>query len=324
MKKKIMKAVILTEPTLAKDIVISDTTIPKVKSGWVLVRVKAFGMNHSESILRLHEIEKEYINKPVIPGIECVGEIADASDSNFKNGQKVIAMMGGMGRSFNGSYAEYALLPKHHVFAVESDLPYEQLAAIPETYYTAWGSLFESLQLKKEDTLLIRGATCALGYACIQLANALGCTVSATTHKVEKMELLKKYDVDEILFDDGRLGESELKFTKIVELVGAKTLRDSLHMVKKGGIICQTGILGGVFALNIFDAIKDIPNGVYLTGFHSNYPTQKDVNDIFNFINKHKLQPLVGSIYDFSNIKEACKSLDEGKVNGKIVIRVEV
>ena len=80
----------------------------------MLVRVKAFGMNHSEQILRLSEIKADYIQKPVIPRIECAGEITDSSGGSFTRSQKVVAIMGGMGRGFNGSYAEYALLPMHH------------------------------------------------------------------------------------------------------------------------------------------------------------------------------------------------------------------
>ena len=101
------------------------------------MKIHAFGMNHSEQILRQSEIRADYIKKPVIPGIECVGEIVDPSDSRFQTGQKVAALMGGMGRSFDGSYVEYALLPSHHVFAVDSKLPWEELAAVPETYFTA-------------------------------------------------------------------------------------------------------------------------------------------------------------------------------------------
>ena len=160
-----MKAVVLNGITPADQVKLTEVPIPQVKPGWVLVKVRAFGMNHSEQVLRLSEIEAPYIQKPVIPGIECVGEIAEPSDSGWKVGQKVVALMGGMGRSFNGSYAEYALLPVHHVFPVDTDLPWDALAAVPETWFTAWGSLFECLQLKSEDTLLIRGATCALGYA---------------------------------------------------------------------------------------------------------------------------------------------------------------
>ena len=315
-----MKAVLLNQITPAEQVALTEVEVPKVQPGWVLVKVKAFGMNHSEQILRLSEIEADYIRKPIIPGIECVGEVADTSDSGLTVGQKVIAMMGGMGRSFHGSYAEYALLPVSHVFAVESGLSWERLAAVPETYFTAWGSLFECLQLKPDDTLLIRGATCALGYAAIQIAKALGCKVIATTHRESKLPLLA--DADEAVLDDGTLSGKVHGVTKALDLVGPKYLRDTLRAVEKGGIVCNTGILGGVFALNGFDPIKEIPNGVYLTGFFSNYPTQETVDDIMAFLNKHRLEPMIGASYDFDHIRDACIALDGGKVNGKIVVTV--
>lgn len=236
-----MKAVVLTQPTPADQVTLTSVPTPKVQPGWVLIKVKAFGLNHSEKILRLSEIEADYIQKPIIPGIECVGEIADPSDSQWTRGQRVMALMGGMGRSFNGSYAEYALLPVHHVFAVTSSLPWNALAAIPETYFTAWGSLFESLQLTPDDTLLIRGATCALGYASIQLAKALGCQVIATTHKKEKLPLLQ--EADQAIVDSSRLEGSLPMVTKALELVGPQTLYDTMRCTAHGGIVCNTGVL---------------------------------------------------------------------------------
>ena len=314
-----MKAVSIDKITPAENVALTEIPVPEVRPGWVLVKVKAFGMNHSEQILRLSEIEADYISKPIVPGIECVGEVADASDTNFTVGQKVTALMGGMGRSFNGSYAEYSLLPAHHVFAIESELPWERLAAVPETYFTAWGSLFECLQLKPADTLLIRGATCALGYAAIQIAKALGCKVIATTHKESKLPLLA--DADEAILDDGQLA-GNVNATKALELVGAKTVRDTLRCMVKGGIVCHTGLLGGVYTLDSFDPIKEIPNEVYLTGFFSNYPTQQKVDEIFSFLNEHKLQPVYGEFFDFEHIRDACTALDGGKVNGKIVVKI--
>lgn len=317
-----MKAVVLTKPTKAEDVALSDVEIPKVKPGWVLVKIKAFGLNHSEQILREFEIENDYIQKPVIPGIECVGEIADASDSGLNVGQKVAALMGGMGRSFNGSYAEYALLPVHHVFPVESNLTWSEMGAIPETYFTAWGSLFECLHLQPSDRLLIRGATCALGYVSVQLAKALGCTVIGTTHKEEKLSLLKEAGCDEAILDDGSMKGKISGVNKALELVGIKTLRDTLFAIEKGGIVCNTGILGKVYEWNGFDPIKDIPNGVYLTSFFSNYPTQKMIQDIFTFMDENHIEPLIGATYDFEHIKDACVALDSGKVNGKIVVQI--
>ena len=315
-----MKAVVLNAVTPAEQVTLTELPIPHVKPGWVLIKVLAFGMNHSEQVLRLSEIEAPYIQKPVIPGIECVGEIADASDSGWAVGQKVVSLMGGMGRSFNGSYAEYALLPIHHVFPVNTDLPWDALAAVPETWFTAWGSLFECLQLKPEDTLLIRGATCALGYATIQIAKALGCRVIATTHREAKLPLLT--EADEALLDDGRLTGKVRGITKALDLVGPRFLKDTLTAVEKGGIVCNTGILGGVFTLNGFDPIKDIPNGVYLTGFFSNYPTQQVMDEIFAFLTENCLVPRYGAKFSFADIQNACIALDSGKVNGKIVIEV--
>lgn len=317
---KMMKAVLLDKITETNDVVLSEYAVPEVRPGWVLVKVQAFGLNHSEKLLRLNEIRAEYIQKPIIPGIECVGEIVDPSDSGLSIGQKVVALMGGMGRSFHGSYAEYALLPRQTVFTVENDLPWEALGAVPETYYTAWGSLFECLNLTEKDMLLIRGATCALGYASIQIAKAFGCKVIATTHREDKLPLIAQ--ADEAVLDDGKLTGKIHGATKVLDLIGPRNLKDTLTAVKKGGIVCQTGLLGGVYALNGFDPIKDIPNGVYLTGFFSNYPTQQIMDDIFTFLNENKLVPASGKVFDFEHIRDAVIAQDEGSINGKIVIRL--
>jgi len=314
-----MKAVMLDKITEGRDVVLSEVPIPEVRPGWVLVKVRAFGLNHSEKLLRLNEIRGSHIQKPIIPGIECVGEIVDPSDTDLTVGQKVCALMGGMGRSFNGSYAEYALLPRRIVFPVESDLPWEALGAVPETYFTAWGSLFECLRLAPEDCLLIRGATCALGYAAMQIAKALGCRVTATTHRESKLPLLA--DADEAVLDDGGLTRKIHGVTKALDLVGPRNLRDTLTAVDKGSIVCQTGLLGGVYALNGFDPIKDIPNGVYLTGFFSNYPTQKVMDELFAFLSKTNLTPKYGKVFDFEHIKDAVSSQDEGSADGKIVVK---
>jgi NADPH:quinone reductase-like Zn-dependent oxidoreductase len=313
-----MNAVLLEGVTTAEQVHLTQVPIPQTRPGWVLVRVRAFGLNHSEQILRQGEILADYIQKPIIPGIECVGEIADPSDSGLAAGQKVIAMMGGMGRSFHGSYAEYALLPRHHVFPVETTLSWPQLAAVPETYFTAWGSLFDCLHLTVKDTLLVRGGTCALGYAAIQLAKALGCRVLATTHRPQKLDLLAAADA--AIMDTGSLAGTVSGVTKVLELVGPRTLADSLRCVEPDGIVCNTGILGGVYTLDNFDPIKDIPNGVYLTGFFSNYPTQATVDALFAFLREKQLTPIGGQVFPFADIREALRAQDAGTTNGKLIV----
>ncbi len=319
-----MKAIVINGCCKAEDLQVSEIPMPKVREGWVLVKVHAVGLNHSEVILRMYEADNDYINTPIVPGIECVGEIADASDSAFKKGDKVMALMGGMGRSFNGSYAEYAMLPAKNVFKVDAELDWISLAAIPETYFTAYGSLVECLMLTADDTLLVRGATSTVGQAAIQLAKAIGATVIAASRRESSFENLKRIGADYCIIDDEHISQQHLPIipNKVLELIGPKTLQDSLRTVSHPGYICNTGILGNVFTVDHFDPIKYIPNGVFLTGFFSNYPTQQIVDDIFAFLNEKKLVPASGSVFDFANIRDAVAAQDEGKVNGKIVVKI--
>jgi NADPH:quinone reductase-like Zn-dependent oxidoreductase len=128
---------------------------------------------------------------------------------------------------------------------------------------------------------------------------------------------------DEKLVDTGVLTGKIRGVTKALDLVGPRSLRDTLTAVEKGGIVCDTGILGGVYALKGFDPIKDIPNGVYLTGFYSNYPTQEVVDQMFGFLNEKKITPICGRTYRFENIKEAVMAQESGSVDGKIVVEVD-
>ena len=320
-----MKAVVLTKPCEAEEMILTDEPVPQVVPGWVLVRVKAFGINHSEVLLRQFEVAQSYINKPIIPGIECVGEVVDPSDSGLHKGERVMALMGGMGRSFNGSYAEYALLPSSHVFPIESSLAWNELAAIPETYYTAYGSLSLSLQLNKDDILLIRGGTSTVGLAALQLAKAIGATVISTTRSERKADLLREYGADDIMIEGEDFRRRFLEkypsgATKVLELIGASTLRDSLRLTALHGIVCHTGLLGGVFGLKNFDPIKEIPSGVYLTGFYSNMPTSKQIQDMMSLIERGKIHPIIARQFTFSDIAEAHKLAELRGQIGKIVV----
>ena len=319
-----MKAIVINGCCKAEDLHISEIPTPQVKPGWVLVKVRAAGLNHSEALMRLYEADRDYIHTPIVPGIECVGEVADASDSGLRVGDRVIAIMGGMGRSFDGSYAEYALLPATHVFRVDTDLDWTSLAAVPETYFTAHGSLFESLRLEASDTLLVRGATSTVGMAAVQLAKAVGARVIAACRRESSFEKLQAAGADRCVIDDERLSEHPWaeRPNKMLELVGIKTLYDSLRTVTEPGYVCHTGNLGFVFTASDFNPIKDIPNGVYLTSFYSNYPTQAVIDDLFWIIRRGGIRPLYSKVFGMDEIATAHKLLETGGAGGKIVLRV--
>jgi NADPH:quinone reductase len=325
--KSVMKAVVLYKTCRPEDLNISEIPIPETKPGWVLIKVKAFGLNRSELMMREYEGNASYIQLPRVLGIECAGEIADQSDRRFKKGQRVVALMGGMGRSFNGSYAEYTLVPSKNVFSVDSIYDWEELGAIPETYFTAWGSVMDCLQLKPEDILIVRGGTSATGLAAIQLAKSIGTTVLASTRSEEKRSLLLKQGADHVLIDKGTLRDQVLSIhprgvNKILELVGASTLIDSAGLLSHHGIVCVTGILGKKGTLDNFYPIKDLPTGVYLTGFSSNYPTQVTINNIFKHLHKNKLHPVISKVFSLYEIGEAHKLMESNIANGKVIVRI--
>jgi len=326
MKKKLMKAMVLEKPCSAEEMKIKNVPIPEVREGWVLVKVKAFGINRAEIFTR--QGDSPSVKFPRIIGIECVGTVENPSDSSLKKGDKVFSMMNGMGRKFDGSYAEYILIPKNQVYLLKlSEESWEKLAAYPELYYTAYASLFRSLKLEKGETLLIRGGTGSVALAAVQLAKAINVKVAATTRSMSKEQFLKEKGIDEVIIEDEKFDENLRKLfpegvDKVLELIGSPTLKSSLKSVKQGGTVCMTGCLGG-WVINEFEPLDDIISESYLTSFNSTYVNENVVSEMFDFIEKYSIKPEISRVFTLDEISEAHKFLEGNKANGKVVVVVD-
>src|SRR4051794_28752376 len=160
-----MKAIVITQYGAPDVLRIEERPIPEVTDDAVIVRVRAFGLNHAEAYFR----SGTWGDVAAITGIECTGEIHDPGRSGLTRGQRVFALMGGMGRSIDGSYAEYTRVPTTNVVPLQTTLDWLTLAAIPESYATAWTFLHHQLELEPGQTLVIRGGTSALGQAAINI-----------------------------------------------------------------------------------------------------------------------------------------------------------
>ncbi len=172
-----MRAIVLEGFGGLDSLVIKELPDPEPKVGQVLIAVRAFGVNHAETHMR----KGEWAEAAEVSGIECVGEVVSAPGGEFRPGDKVAAIMGGLGRTINGSYAEFTVAPASNVIKIETRLPWEELAVIPESYATAWMCLYGNLKLKAGETLLLRGASSALGQAALNIAANAGVRVIATT-----------------------------------------------------------------------------------------------------------------------------------------------
>ncbi|MEU5416054.1 zinc-binding dehydrogenase [Streptomyces clavifer] len=266
-----MRAVVVTQPGGLDALEVTAVPVPDPQPGWVRIKVKAFGVNESEVTTRAGESDPE-VTYPRIPGIEGVGVVDQApADSGLRPGQQVATMMGGMGRSFDGSYAQYVTVPTGQVIPFETDLPWEVVGALPEMFQTAYGSLARGLDLKAGQTLLIRGGTSTVGLSAATLAKDLGATVLSTTRSPKRAEELRAYGVDHPLVDNGRIEEQVRALVPdgvdaALELVGCSALPDTLRTVRRHGTVCFTGALAGQWSIPDFTPFM-IPGGVRLTSY---------------------------------------------------------
>ena len=324
-----VKAIVVNEPGPPSVLKIAERSIPQVKTGWVLLRVRAFGLNRSEMFTR--QGHSPSVQFPRVLGIECVGEVVDGSDSDLQKGQVVTAVMGNMGRDYDGGYAEYALIPRAYVIPINTDLPWATLAAIPETFLTAWGSLVEALEVQARQTLLIRGGTSALGMAATSMAKDMGLTVLATTRNPNKTEALLANGVDYVILDDGQIAEKVRELypqgvDRVLELVGTVTLLDSLQATAPKGIVCQSGILGNAWTLHEFEPLAQIPSTVKLTAYSSETLTAVNATEplqmIVDGVVDGRFQPNIDRIFQFDEIVAAHAYMESNQAKGKLVVVV--
>ncbi|MFE0462071.1 zinc-binding dehydrogenase [Kitasatospora sp. NPDC058965] len=325
-----MLAVEISTPGGPEVLRVVELPDPVPGAGDVLIRVRAFGLNHAEAYMR----SGAWGEVARVPGIECAGTVEHDPAGRLARGTRVVAILGGMGRTRNGSYAQLVTVPASNVVAVDSTLGWERLAAVPEVYATAWSALFGNLALTDGQTVLVRGATSALGQAAVNLAAESGATVLATTRSRERAGLLEELGADRVLVDDGGLAAqvrgARLEVDALLDVVGNSTLRDSLAAVRPRGRVCQVGFLGGFAPVAGFDPLVDLPGAVQLSFFGSafvlggeHFPlTGIPFADIFRKVESGALRAGPSRVFDFHEIVEAHRWLESGEALGKMAVTV--
>jgi len=299
---------------------------PEPKAGHVVIEIKAFGINHAE----MHMRRGEWAEAAKVIGIECVGLVKSCPGGEFSLGAKVAALMGGLGRTINGSYAEYTRVRASNVALIESDLPWAELAAIPETYATAWTCLFRNLEIVRGQTLVIRGAASSFGRAALNMAVDAGVRVIATTRGPERVALLEQLGAERVETEEPELSKRIAEAKKpdaVLDLVGNSTILDSLAMLRRGGRACLAGWLGGLAPIKDFNPLLQMSSCVYLTFFGSfvfgtpEFPlSDVPLQEIAQQVAAGRLKAKPARVFGFEEIREPHHVMEANEAGGKMVI----
>jgi NADPH:quinone reductase len=325
-----MRSIVIKQYGGPEVLAIEERPVPEPKPGHVIIEVKAFGLNHAEIYFR----KGAWGDVAEISGIECVGLVKADPDGRFVPGQKVMAVVGGMGRSSNGSYAELVSVPASNVAAIRTDLPWEQLAAIPESYATAWTSLCGILAVSAGRTVAIRGATSALGQAAVNIAAHAGARIIATTRNATRAAMLEALGAKEVLLESPELSKRVRErhpqgIDAVLDIVGNTTVLDSLAMLRRGGQVCLVGFLGGGGPLAL-EPVFQMPSGAKLSVFASaivtgqaEFPLSEiPFQDIVDRVASGAYQAKPARVFRFEEIQAAHRLMESNEANGKIVVRV--
>lgn len=323
-----MRAVVVSQPGPPDVLRIRDVPIPEPTAGQVLIRVKAFGLNRSE--LHFRRGVASTGSFPRIPGIEATGVVEAAPGGQFVPGAQVMTMMGGMGREFDGGYAQYVVVPATQVIQFTSALPWEQLGAVPEMLQTADGSLRVGLDAQPGQSLLIRGGTSSIGLALAVLAKRRGMTVYATTRRKQARSLLESVGVDRVLIDDGEIAAKVRQslpagIDGAVELVGVNVLKDTLKAVRTGGVVCFTGMLSDQWTIPDFYPMDWLPNGVRLTAYSGEAAdlAPATLQGFLDEVAAGRATVPIGKVYRLDQIVTAHEDMEAGRVGGKGVVLLD-
>ena len=323
-----MRAIVIKQPGGPEVLSVEERPDPTPAPGQVLIEVKAFGLNHAEIYFR----QGVWGNVAEISGIECVGVVKRDPERRFEPGQKVMAVVGGMGRNINGSYAELVVVPRSNVVAVDTDLSWEDLAAIPESYATAWTSVMGILRLTADQVIAVRGATSALGQAAVNIAAEIGARVIATTRRNSHTLALESLGAQEVQLESPELAKHVRErypqgIDAVLDIVGNTTVLDSLAMLRRGGHVCLVGFLGGGGPMTL-EPVFQIPSGRRLSVFASalvtgtsefplsEIPFQKIVDRVA--AGTYRARP--AKVFRFDDIRDAHRLMESGEAGGKIVV----
>ena len=342
-----MKAIVFYQHGEPSVLQYTDVAEPVLRSQEVLVRVRACALNHLDLWVR-RGIPGVAIPLPHIPGSDVAGEIAKVSGdvATVRVGQKVVLAPGvacgkcpaclsgqdnccrqfaNLGYLIDGGCAEFVRAPEANCLPYPENLSYEQAAAVPLVFQTAWHMLVSRAELQPGEDVLILGAGSGVGSAAIQIAKFFGARVIATVGNEEKLERAKQLGADHVINhnsqkirDEVRRITSKRGADVVFEHVGIATWDDSLASLAPSGRLVTCGATTG------FDAKIDLRFlfNRQLSLLGSYMGTKSELHTVMKLVAAGRLKPVVDCVFPLACCAEAHAHLEQGKQFGKVVLQV--
>jgi putative PIG3 family NAD(P)H quinone oxidoreductase len=325
-----MKAIIITQPGGPEVLEVQERPVPQPGVGQIRVHVRASALNRADLMQR----EGNY---PVPPGVsadisgmEYAGEV-DALGSAaalWKIGDRVMGIIGG------GGHAEYLCVHEREAMPVPKGMSWENAAAIPEAFLTAYDALFNRLALRTGETLLIHAVGSGVGTAALQIAHVAGAMVVGTARSPDKLERAKKLGLD-VAIDASRgdwaaqveaaIGSARVH--AVVDLVGGNYLEGNMRVLALLGRIVVVGLTAGRTApfdmgLLLVKRLTIVGTTLRMRSLEEKITVARDLSEhIVPLFDTGRLKPVVDRVFPFSEIRAAHELMASNKTFGKIVLR---
>ena len=207
---------------------------------------------------------------------------------------------------------------------MRTELALESLIALPETYYTAFGS-YLNLKIEEGDRVLVRAATSGVGIAFAKLLKGQFPNVYlvGSSRSLDKEEQLKEAGFDQVILDKDGVLQTEEQIDKVLDLVGPGAILDTFARTAEGGIICSCGLLGGQWTIPNFDPIEMLYRNLYLTTFASGNVSQDKLQALVDFVEYYQVDVRPEKVFSIEQIQDAHAYLESSQSFGKVIVKIE-
>lgn len=325
-----------------------DVPTPTPSPNDVLIQVKACALNHLDIWVRMG-IPGLTVPLPHIPGADVAGliESTGANVTTWKPGQKVLVAPGIscgncahckdyndhlcdqfdiLGQQSNGGYAEYVKVPAANLLPFPENLSFEEAAALPLVFLTAWHMLVTNGNIQKGQTVLIHAGGSGVGIAAIQIAKLKGAHVITTVGTSEKGKRAKALlGVDEVIhYRETDFQQEVMRITNkrgidlAVDHIGQETFEKSLMSIAKGGKLLTCGATSGRQIQ--FDLRTLFGRNITIHG--SRMGRKSGLIDVLTHVKANRLKPVIDSVYPLQEAAQAHRRMEERKNFGKIILAV--